>query len=412
MDNTIGKRDGDGTHIWLRHAVQFTVGERTHTIEMEVPVPIGASTEEWERLLREAEARMQQLTSRVEGSTGQNTQRNAPAQGVVSPSPSPAKPAVVPSVNKAATSPAAPTMPASVPAPATPPTREVTQTPSSGRREGTPPSTPIRTSIGASLPSTTAIPGDNGDSLKLPQFIQHVKEAMGLTPKQAMELLNVKTLSGLNYRDAIEQLQQLVNRDAGTMPLPAQPSQVANEEGSSKPEDKGQSVPNSVEESEEDEVAMSPSPSPLLPPFATSNSKHAEIKEIQHAVVREVPPAYFDEEDDFGLDIVEEAEEPLALSVRERATAENVLSRLREARGSAVASDTRLKVLKNVVGDQLSNEQLLELIQGVWSVAGLKKLKNDQVEALISWAKEDEFVNEAEVVLAVLQEDEYARSDR
>ena len=65
-----------------------------------------------------------------------------------------------------------------------------------------------------------------------------------------------------------------------------------------------------------------------------------------------------------------------------------------------------------MLGDQLSNEQLLELIQGVWGVAGLKKLKNDQVEALISWAKEDEFMNEAEVVLAVLQEDAYARSDR
>jgi len=98
--------------------------------------------------------------------------------------------------------------------------------------------------------------------------------------------------------------------------------------------------------------------------------------------------------------------------VHDRAIAENVLSRLREARGSSVASDNRLKVLKNVVGDQLSNEQLLQLIQGVWGVNGLKKLKNDQLEALISWAKEDEFMNEAEVVLAVLQEDEYARSDR
>src|SRR5947209_7172259 len=145
MDNTTGKKDGAATHIWLRHAVQFTVGERTHTIEMEVPVPIGASTEEWERLLREAEARMQQLTSRVEGRTGQNTQRSAPAQSAVSPSPSPAKPAVAPPVNKGATSPAAPAVSAPVPAPATPPTREVTQTPSSERREGTTPSTPAPT---------------------------------------------------------------------------------------------------------------------------------------------------------------------------------------------------------------------------------------------------------------------------
>src|SRR5436305_13511869 len=87
MDNTIGKKDGAGTHIWLRHAVQITVGERTHTIEMEVPVPIGASTEEWERLVREAESRMQQLASCVEGHAGQSTPRNISAQHVAPPAP-------------------------------------------------------------------------------------------------------------------------------------------------------------------------------------------------------------------------------------------------------------------------------------------------------------------------------------
>ena len=43
MDGTTGKPDGAGTHIWLRYATQFTVGERTHTIEMGIPVPLGAS---------------------------------------------------------------------------------------------------------------------------------------------------------------------------------------------------------------------------------------------------------------------------------------------------------------------------------------------------------------------------------
>src|SRR5437867_3951704 len=192
MDNITGKKDGAATHIWLRHAVQFTVGERTHTIEMEVPVPIGASTEEWERLVREAEARMQQLASRVEGHAGQSTPRNIPAQNVAPPAPArPPLPA-----SKTATSPAVPATSVPLPTPATPPTREVTQTPSSEKKETATPSTPPR-SIGASMPGTTAIPGDNGDSLKLPQFIQYVKEALGLTPKQAMELLNIKTLSGL-----------------------------------------------------------------------------------------------------------------------------------------------------------------------------------------------------------------------
>ena len=126
MDNTIGKREGTGTHIWLRHAVQFAIGDRTHTIEMEMPVPIGASTEEWERLLREAEARLQQLASRVEGRTGQqNPQRQVPAQSTASSSLAPVRSPVAPSVKKVTTPPAVAAISAPVP---TPPTREVTQT--------------------------------------------------------------------------------------------------------------------------------------------------------------------------------------------------------------------------------------------------------------------------------------------
>jgi hypothetical protein len=36
----------------------------------------------------------------------------------------------------------------------------------------------------------------------------------------------------------------------------------------------------------------------------------------------------------------------------------------------------------------------------------------DQVEALISWAKQDDFVDEAEAALAALEEDRYARGNR
>ena len=61
MDGTTGKPDGAGTHIWLRYATQFTVGERTHTIEMGIPVPIGASAETRERLFRQAEAGIDQI---------------------------------------------------------------------------------------------------------------------------------------------------------------------------------------------------------------------------------------------------------------------------------------------------------------------------------------------------------------
>ncbi len=242
-----------------------------------------------------------------------------------------------------------------------------------------------------------------------------------------MDLLHVKALSGLNLREAFEQLQQIVDQEApGTSPSSQQSTEVSpnpTKAEAKTPVDNGASRPGpaSITPIRSDAVTYppdkvpAPAPTPISSPAVSSfapNSKISGIKEITHAVVREIPPpSAFDEEID--LDEDEEIEFLPDLTEQERAFAEDVLSRLKEARGSSAASDTRLKVLNTVINKQISDEQLLQLIQGVWGVTALKKLKNDQVEALISWAKAaDDFITEADIVLAVLQEEQYARSDR
>jgi len=431
MDGTTGKPDGAGTHIWLRYATQFTVGERTHTIEMGIPVPLGASAETRERLFREAEAGIDQLASHVESRVTQVQQRHMPMSSAqnISPSSSPKSPVSAPpsaSVSKPSSPPASPPTP----------TREaVSSVPQAGSPQRSPspevserkdvPGPPTRQSIGASMPSTPGIPGDTSESLKLPQFIQVIKDSLGLTPKQAMDLLHVKALSGLNLREAFEQLQQIVDQEApGTSPSSQQSTEVSpnpTKAEAKTPVDNGASRPGlaSITPIRSDAVTYPPdkvpAPTPISSPAVSSlapNSKISGIKEITHGVVREIPPASaFDEEID--LDEDEEIEFLPDLTDQERAFAEDVLSRLKEARGSSAASDTRLKVLNTVINDQISNEHLLQLIQGVWGVTTLKKLKNDQVEALISWAKAaDDFISEAEIVLALIQEEQYARSDR
>src|ERR1700730_11820125 len=106
-DNGDRPMDADGApYIWLRYSTQFTTGGRTHTIEMGVPMPLGASAETREQLLREAEAGMSQLSSHVEQRVSQVMQRAQPSQPA-SPSP---RPAPVPKP---------PTRSASVPAPQT-----------------------------------------------------------------------------------------------------------------------------------------------------------------------------------------------------------------------------------------------------------------------------------------------------
>ena len=435
MDGTTGKPDGAGTHIWLRYATQFTVGERTHTIEMGIPVPIGANAETRERLFREAEAGIDQLASHIESRVAQVQQRQMPMSSAqnISPSSSPKSPVSATtsaSVSKPSSSPASP------PAPPLVPTREAAlPVPQAGPPQRSPspevserkdvPVPPMRQSIGASMPTTPGIPADTSESLKLPQFIQVIKDSLGLTPKQAMDLLHVKALSGLNLREAFEQLQQIVDLEApGTSPSSQQSTEVSpnpTKAEAKTPVDNGASRPGpaSITPIRSDAVTYppdkGPAPIPISSPAVSSfapNSKISGIKEITHGVVREIPPASaFDEELD--LDEDEEIEFLPDLTDQERAFAEDVLSRLKEARGSSTASDTRLKVLNNVINDQISNEQLLQLIQGVWGVTALKKLKNEQVEALISWAKAaDDFISEAEIVLALIQEEQYARSDR
>jgi hypothetical protein len=408
MDGTTGRPEGAGSHIWLRYTTQFPVGERVNTIEMGIPVPLGASEEERERLLREAEAGMDQLAKHVESRAArmQQTRSGQASGGAPAAKPSaasvptpPSAPAVIP-MNRAAPAqgsiPAgtpSPRPPAQVPSPPPPPPREAPRGGAGESREKTVPVPPSRPSIAASMPSTPGLAGSASESMRLPQFIQSIKEKLNLTPKEAMDKLNVKSLNGVNLREAFEQLQHLANR----------------QEGRAAPAEQGPAGAES-----EAQVVRASSPAPGL---ATSKPG-SDILEIKHAVVREMPPAQaFDEElddveFDLELDEDEEGEYSSELTENERDFAENMLSKLREARGSSVASAQRLQALNNVVGEQLSKEQLLELIQGVWNISTLNKLKNEQNEALISWAKQDAFVEEAEVVLALLQENAYARSDR
>ena len=127
--------------------------------------------------------------------------------------------------------------------------------------------------------------------------------------------------------------------------------------------------------------------------------------------VREAPRVYkFDEEEE-EMEGVEEANREGESDKRESqnsmsdALARIKIDELKEKSGSSAAvSQGRLTVLHNLLDSQISDTQFQQLIQGIWNATSDKKLKQDQVEALISWAKEDYCVDEVEVVLAVLKD--------
>jgi hypothetical protein len=403
MDTNRDKPTGtDGNpYIWLRYTTQFTVGGRTHTIEMGVPVPVGASAEMREQLIREAETGMEQLTRRVENRVAQIAQRNIrPPEPQRIQTPPAIRPNQVPlqEENNRSSAGAPPVGPRSN---TQVPTREAPQPLSLHEKQPTP--APVRQSGPVSMPVTPGLQGEANSNMKLSQFMQAIREAWGLTPKQAMDLLNVKTLNGMNYRDALRKLQPLVEGNSrettstnvvnkAPPPVQSKPAEERVRPQGPPPVQEPQSKPPVRPRGD---VLTGPANVPVIP--------------INDEMIREAPRRVykFDEEDE---ELQEEKEED---NEEQRVMARIKLEELKEVHGTLPASQGRLTVLQNVLNQQISDQQLAYLIEQVWGVNGVKKLKIDQVEALISWAKEDFFVEEVEAVLALIdREESHARSDR
>ncbi len=159
--------------------------------------------------------------------------------------------------------------------------------------------------------------------MQLSQFMQFIRQTWALTPKRAMDLLNLKSLKGWNYRALLQQLQPLVEQQANHAPTSHQ---------------------TFVEQDNENEQT--------------------------------------------------------------RARARLKLGELKEMRGASTAHPARLAVLQTALNAQIDDHQLQRLIQAAWGAATIHQLKVNQVEALISWAKADDFVKEVEGMLALLDEEE------
>ena len=121
------------------------------------------------------------------------------------------------------------------------------------------------------------------------------------------------------------------------------------------------------------------------------------------------PDEQLDEDELEDLD--EPDEDAYGLSDSDRLRAKELLDEMREMRGTHIASAERLKVLNRLVLQQIEQNQLKQLAQGVWGAAPAK-LKVDQAEYIINWAKQDDFIGEAEAVLLLLEEESYARGNR
>ena len=442
MDGRKNMLEGAGDSIWLRYSTSITIAGRTRTIEIGIPMPIGADEEEREQLLREADEGMNQLTGHVENRIAQMLQRVQPTQGNI-PAPTPiAKPSVAPPPRAMSRPVSAPVPQQAAPQQNMPVTNNANQraatsaqAPRELREERSelasaassaqdeeeevqqaPQPPPQRVSAGVSMPTT----GDVSGNLSIPQFIRVVKDRFDLNPTQAMEMLKLKSLSGVNLRDKLDQLQRLVGADAN---------------GSSEKASESDTHAAVADEKPSKPVGKNETPSSKPVPTQMPSKQHMPIHPVAEAnnrpqVSRPSSPGsvrapYFDEEENFE-DVLASIEDDgeldeselealgqqRELTPHERMHAKDLVSKFRESQGAAVANPARLKVLNNVTDGQISEEQLQDLAEGIWGVSSFRKLKVDQVESLISWAKEDDFMTDTEVVLLLLEEEAFARGNR
>ena len=344
---------------------------------------------------------MDQLTRRVENRVAQISQRNTrPPEPLRTQAPATTRSNQAPLQEEGYRSSTGTPTPVGPRSTTPAPVREAPQPLSLHEKQPT--TVPVRQSGPVSMPVTPGMQGEANSNMKLSQFMQAIRDAWGLTPKQAMDLLNVKTLNGMNYRDALRKLQPLVegnSRDAST-------SGAVNK------------VPAPIQSKPAEERARPEGPLPVqvsqsIPPAspvqgALHRPANIPVIPIKDEMIREAPRRVykFDEEDE---ELQVEKEEK---NEEQRVIAGIKLDELKEVRGTSLASQGRLTVLQNVLNEQISDEQLRHLIEHVWGVSSVKKLKIEQIEALISWAKEDFFVEEVEAVLALIEgEESHASSD-
>lgn len=381
--------------IWLKQSVQFSVAGQVRTIEIALPVRPGASSEEIERLLRQADAGLDQMTQHLTNKVNallDQSNVQAPSAPAAPSSRSPRTP-LVPEPGAAAPGragqPAAGASPASAPAPAD-----------------------ADAAQWFSARAADAVSVSAGPPLDRKQFIAEIA-VLGLNPNTAMKRLGLHTLEGVNLRQALEQLRyQLLHERPAASGGAAMQAEEADD---------------SVVESQ---PAKGVAPSSGAPHRPAPELKHAsllsQVAPAERSLLRTVPEHDLMVDDEGPLAVEaptkqaeqrrgrERAPAPIPIrgqrtlrSLQEQVQAQALLERLRSIRGRLnPPSGDNLKAFRYVVEEQIGAEKTAALLQAVWNVAAPERLSPDQVAECIRWGKDDHFEDEVDSLLKLTASEE------
>lgn len=378
--------------IWLKQSVQFSVAGQVRTIEIALPVRPGTPAEEIERLLRQADAGLEQMTQHLNSKVSDMLSQAKP------PIPAdPASPARRPPRAQGAEEPTAPVERRNAAGPL-----------ASSRVQ---PSVAGAAAEGGGWSSPSA---DASAALDRKQFIAEIA-VLGLNPRQAMERLGVRTLDGVNLRQALEQLRfQLLQQMASSGGLSAQTEDSVGA-GASSPPSTGAAPPRSGPSSRRQTPEMKQR-------STLSQAAPAERMLLGSAQENDLLP---DDEDEAAADVAplersepqrrrERASLPIPIrgertlsSLQEQVQAQTLLEKLRRIRGRLnPPSSDNLKAFRYVVEDQIGTDKTAALLQAVWNVSLPDQLNPDQVLECIRWGKDDHFEDEVDMLLKLTASEE------
>lgn len=350
--------------IWLKQSIQFSVGGQVRTIEVTIPVRPGASSEEVERLLQQADAGLEQMT--------QHLNRK---------------------IDEFATQPVA---------------SAVHLAPSSGgyaneahNKQGAL-SQPAPVGIGRTVASSTDPLAGGGAPLDRKQFIAQIAE-LGLSIRAAMDRLGVRSLEGLNLRQSLEQLRlQLVHeRSTVGSAFPAAAEEAPGASGGSSRMGTGPrsgNIPNQPPDGKPSQQLSRPA----LPGNAGRGRVSRGALPLDEAPLDEAP--IIENDQDQALPnprppIPIRGERSL-FAVQERGQGQALLERLRRLRGRLMPPGSdNIRAFRNVVEGQLGAEKMSALLYAAWRVSQPEQLSPDQIQACIRWGKEDHFEDEVDLLL-------------
>ncbi len=416
----------DPNHIWLRQSVTFSVNGQTRTLELALPLRPGATPEEVDALLDEADAGMRRLSQRLDAHLAEVT--GAASVASLAPtapatSPAPAAAATPPASRNATPQPAAQPMP-QAPAHATPqPASAEHPTPSAATAPAQPaqPAQPVA--------AFSPAPASAGPDLTRPEFLAAVG-ALGLDARTVMERLNVRSLNGLNLREALDLLRRQVLREGGAaadpqpaptisqpappaasaanMPAPIGRARFDEEDEADEADEASDSLDFELSYPDPDDLPgdddfgdmgdeafapreASPAPPPAAAPAASHNAAHNarrdagplnDVPDLDDLLAPPAPPA------------------PAPDSAPDRA--HEVIASLRASHPGGQPTAQQRMAYRNIVVDQLGEAKANSVARAVWSLTP-DKLGPEQYDALIRWGKQDTFAEEVEEALTLLR---------